>query len=352
MKYLSIALLLLFSCEQEEAEKEVKTEVQETAKVEVMVKTLSPITIQDTLTFNGRLIASKEIDIIAQVSGELKSVNKNGSNVSKGQTVLEINSDYFKSGYQMALASYNMAKLNAEKIESNIKSYRELHKTGDISDDELKSYEVQYLSAKQQKWQSKNALDQARTARDNAIYKSPFSGTFGNSNLVVGQQISVGQSLGKIANLNTLKVKLSLSIEEVQRVKVGYIASFVSGETRLHGRVESISPVADTETGTYFLEILFKNEGNISISGMFGEVEIFGQTYNNVLALESEYISSIKGQSFLNTIENGKVKKTFVTPVGRIGKYDIVSNDVKKGIKYIIRSNNKIVFGAEVKVMN
>ena len=349
MKYISIILIIFLSCEKEESKETIKKEPNRT---EVSVKKLSVITLQDTLFFDGRLIASKEIDLIAQVSGELKSVKQNGSTIKARNKLFEVNSDFHKSGYQVALSSYKMAELNAEKLEKNIVSYRELHKTGDISDDELKTYEVQYLGVKQQKWQSKNALDQAKIVRDNAIYKAPFSGVFGNSNLVVGSQISHGQSLGKLANLTKLKINLSLSVEEISRVKVGNNVKFSDKLLNLNGVIKSISPIADTSTGTYLVELIFLNDGNVQISGLFGKVKIFGKRYENVVALKSEFISSIQGKSYLNEVDHDTIKRTFISPEMTLGLFDILSDSDKNGLNYVVRSNNKIVVGDTVKIVN
>lgn len=349
MKYIGVILLLLLSCEQEEVKELVK---DTSSKIEVSVMKLGKLTVQDTLSFDGRLIASQEIDLVSQVSGELKSIKANGTKIPSGNTIFEVNSDFHKSGYQVALASYKMAKLNAEKLEKNIVSYRELHKTGDISDDELKTFEVQYLSAKQQKWQSKNALDQAKIVRDNAIYKAPFSGVFGNTNLVVGQQISLGQSLGKLANLNKLKINLSLSVEEISRVMLGDNVHFSNNSISLNGTVKSISPVADTSTGTYLVELSFVNDGKVAISGLFGKVQLFGKKYENVTAMKSEFISSIQGKYYLNEVSNDTIKRTFISSKMKLGKFDILSDSDKNGLNYVIRSNNKITIGDTVKVVN
>ena len=348
MKYILLISILFFSCNEEDVTSEKKTE----KRTEVTTQTLLPTDIQDTLSFDARLVALHEIELVSRVSGTLSSVRKSSGKVTKGELLLEVEPALYSSNFNMANASFKMAEANYNQWKKKFKSFQELHASGDISDDDLKTYKVQFYNSEQQYYQMLNGKVNAKILRDNALLKAPFSGYFGNSDLVQGQHITIGDRFGTLADFSQLKVVLTLSLDEITRVKIGQRAVFHSSVAQLEGVVHSVSNVADKATGTYRVELRFKNDADtVRISGVFGKVTILGETYTDQLVVRQDYIQSEQGRYYLNCVSSGKVVKQPITRAFQIGNYTVLNNVSLHGKHYITSASNKIKEGAEVNVV-
>ncbi|MCB0279232.1 MAG: efflux RND transporter periplasmic adaptor subunit [Calditrichaeota bacterium] len=322
------------------------------SSVAVRVARITIGSIQDEVELAARLEAYQEIEILSSVSGKVSQFKSNGDYVKAGDFIYKADADLFYQKYISAKANLVQAEKSLEKWQNDIKTYEKLLKSNDISRDEYQNYEIQYLRADQSKTAANVLSEEAKLAYENAAYRAPFSGYVGNINLTIGQQISPGQSIGKLADFSKFKVVASLSVDEVQRFKKGDRAEFKAGSINLEGAVESVSPIADNRTGTYLARIAFNNIGNKQmVSGVFGKIKLYGTRYKDKYVLEQADILDQKGQKFIYVVEKGKTRRVDITEELRIGSKSIVSGDFKENDLYVTSGAGRLAANLEVSII-
>lgn len=308
--------------------------------------------VQDHMTFDTKLEAYQELNLTAFVSGKLKSMNKNGTYVKQGSSILSIDGDLYLKSFEAANANFEQAKKSFEKWERDINVFRKLHKSKDISDDELSKFELNYLSAKSQLKQSDMQRVEAQKRYHDAILAAPFSGLIGNFNLTAGQQINSGQYLGKLADFSKMKAEVSLSLEELRRFKVGDKASFIASSAKLNGYIETLSKLPDPKTGSYLCILVFPNsDSKVNVSGLYGKVTIYGERYDSVFFVNQDAIVKRNNKSYLFKVQNNVLKLTEISEVKEIGSVSIITGSINNDDRIVSRGTGKLAENLKVRII-
>lgn len=217
--------------------------------------------------YSGEIRARYEAVLGFRIGGKIvERLVDAGAQVKKGQVLARL--DAADTGLQesAATAQYRLA-------EDELKRYRELHEQGFISQSALDAKETAL----------KSAAAQAGLARNQAAYTSLVSdrdGVVSATLAEVGQVVSAGQPIVRVAQHGEREVAISIPESHFSAVKVGMPAEIelnvtVGGsQTTLHGHVREISPSADPASRTYLAYVPF-DAGNEKIAlGMTGRVKL------------------------------------------------------------------------------
>lgn len=344
MKKLVLLSILLFACEPAEQE-EMTQDVASTNDRSIQVKVIEVkrSNIQDYFVTTAQIQGYREIDLMSNVSGKVGQFRENGEYIKKGMPIFEIDSQLYHQQMKSAKSQLDAANRLAEKLQEDLKKYKSLLDSKDISMDEYKNHEISTLNAIQSARSAEVAYEQARLNYENAAYIAPFSGYLGQINLTVGQTVNPGMKIGKFADLSRLKAIVHLSIDEAVRFNKGDRAVFKNNSMMLEGVVESISPLADSQTGTYLTKIVFKNPESIRvISGMYGDIIIYGKEYQDVFVLDSDIITNKNEQYYIYTAIDNKTHEVKVHIDRNIGNQSIISGEINIGDKLITSSVGRL----------
>jgi membrane fusion protein, multidrug efflux system len=321
-------------------------------KIGVETFKLKKSTIQDKIEFQTQLKAYQELDLTAFVSGRVNKLEANGSYIGKGRSILSIDGDLYTSSYEAASSSYKQAEQNFQKWENDIAIYRKLHKSNDISDDEIKNFELNFLNAQTLMKQSKMQMIEAKKRYQDALLIAPFSGIIGNFNLTVGQQISVGQYLGILADLSKMKSEISLSVEELDRFSIGDKALFKSKKLELNGRIESISQLPDPKTGSYLCIVAFPNlKKEVSVSGLYGKVTLFGDVYENIFAVGQDAIVDRDDKKYLFQVKKNILRLVEIYEAKEIGSMSVIEGQLNSDDLIVSRGTGKLAENLKVRII-
>jgi len=150
-------------------------------------------------------------------------------------------------------------------LEDTLKKYQERLEGPDA--DDIASADARIKAAEAN-------LSSAKANLDNLELKATIDGTVVDDDLVVGQQVSPGAPVMRIADLSKLYVETDdLTEIEVVNVKVGQKVTVVADalpSVEMAGTVESISKVYEEKRGdiTYTVRILLENPDPLLLWGM------------------------------------------------------------------------------------
>ncbi len=187
------------------------------------------------------------------------------------------------------------------------------------------------------------AYDLAANTLANTRVTAPISGYVTSSNVTVGQMVGAGAPMITIINTNSMDIKLKVTESTVTGIAQGSEAQISvksAGIENMAGTVATVSPSKDAATGLYEVVINVPNEDGTLKGGMFADVNIVTEKYDNVLCVPSNAIISEDDKSYVYVQQGEKAVKKEVT----LGKEDETNTEILSGVA---QGDNVIVKGKE-----
>ena len=249
--------------------------------------TLHRETVTAPLSWSAAIKGAGDVSIISRCTGTLNEIKvKNGQRVKAGDVLFLIDNrsamnslEHAKADLQTAIAQRDNAQLEAE-------SNKELAEQGIISDYLLRTSLNALQSAEAQVAQARAAIRDAELNLDYRTIKSPVDGLVGNIIPRVGDVITEGMMLTRIAGVSEMEASFSLtesqihalvaesgSLDKLVRIAPPMTLRFKDGkEYKYKGRISSFSGMVDQQTGSVTCYITFPNPDGELFSGMQGSV--------------------------------------------------------------------------------
>ena len=292
-----------------------------TMKVEATDKELST---SYSATIRGR----QDIDIYPQVPGTIEKLCvTEGQKVRRGQLLFIIDQVPYKAALKTAVANVEAARAALATAELTYNSNKELYAQKVVSEFSLKTAENSYLTAKAQLSQ---AEAQEISARNNLSYtevKSPSDGVVGALPYRAGALVSpsLPQPLTTVSDNSDMYVYFSMtenqllaltrqygSIAETLKSMPGVQLQLSDGSIYdLPGRVESISGVIDTSTGSVSLRAAFPNPNGLLHSGGAGNI-ILPSIYKDCIAVPQAATFELQNKVYVYKVVDGKASSAMI----------------------------------------
>ena len=273
------------------------------AEYSVMTISTSDVTIPSThsATIRGR----QDIAIYPQVSGTISKVCvKEGEVVRQGQLLFIIDQVPYKAALQTAKANVAAAEASVATAQLTYDSKKELFAKNVVSQFDLQTSQNNLLTAKSQLAQAEAQLVNAANNLSYTEVKSPSNGVVGVLPYRVGALVSasIPQPLTTVSDNSDMYVYFSLTENQLLD------GSLYSQE----GRIESISGVIDTSTGSVQLRAVFPNPGRLLHSGSSGNV-LLPHIYKNVVTVPQVATFELQDKKFVYKVENGVATSQNIT---------------------------------------
>lgn len=219
--------------------------------------------LQLTITATGSVQPFEEVDVGAQVSGQLETVHARvGDHVAKGDLLAEIDRTLLVARLESARASLDGLKAQMAEQQAQAVYAAQLHARnkrlfeGDaISEDSVQSSEASLKVAearlealKAQIRQSQSSVEEQETNLNYTKIYAPISGTVVAEVAVEGQTLNANQTtptILRLANLSTMTVWAEVSEADVMRLKPGmpvYFNTLGSSGRQWHSTLRQILP--------------------------------------------------------------------------------------------------------------
>ena len=294
-------------------------------------------------THSATIRGRQDIAIYPQVSGTISKVCvTEGEVVRKGQLLFIIDQVPYKAALRTAEANVASAKASVATAQLTYDSKKELFAKNVISQFDLQTAENSLLTAKA-------TLAQAEAQRVNAAnnlsyteVKSPSNGVVGVLPYRVGALVSasIPQPLTTISDNSEMYVYFSLTENQLLDLTRQFgsmdkaIAALPDVQLQLNdgsmydkpGRIESISGVIDTSTGTTQLRAVFPNPGRLLHSGSSGNV-LLPHTFENVVIIPQTATFELQDKKFVYKVIDGVASSQLITV-----------SDQSNGQEYIVTS--------------
>ncbi|MBW5290381.1 MAG: hypothetical protein Rsou_0896 [Candidatus Ruthia sp. Asou_11_S2] len=345
------------------------------------VQVVSGMSLDKRALLGGSVISSSQVNLVAQVSGDVLSIGgQEGDMFKQGSILVTLEQESIQAQRDSAyaeIASANEALRNAGvQYSQSIVSPNSGGMFGSIpgmfsmfTDPMLKisgqgnpdfdkfanrtSRYTNYQQAKNKLKQAELHLKQVEARLKDANISAPFDGVIVAKSISKGDVVQPGQILIKFANIKNLQVEVnvpsrlvrSLKLNKTYRIKLD-IANIV-----VNAKLSQIYPIADN--AKHSVKVKFDLPANVPVlSGAYAEVEIFeidsGVLTPTIPEVAIMWRSSLPSVFVINSSTN-KTELRFIRLGEQVGKdKKSVLSGLKIGEKIVANPNILMVSGMSI----
>lgn len=298
--------------------------------------------------YTGFIEANQEMELRAQVSGQIKAKYfKGGESVKAGQVLYSIDPRTYEANLLNAKATYNMAQADAER-------YTILYNQNAISKQTLDK-------ALTQRDQAKAAFINAEVAMSETQVTAPFAGRVDTASLEVGNFVTQGQTvLTKISDTNPVNSKFSVAEPEYLKLSASKGDGTALENLKLvlsdgsiyehTGRVIEVNRGISNNTGTVTVKAQFENPNRRLLPGMFAHVRAEGGIKKDAILIPQRSIVEMLYKKFVFVVgQDKKVKMTEVTTGQVVDRLVVCESGLKGDEVIVVEGTGKIRNDAQVK---
>jgi membrane fusion protein (multidrug efflux system) len=271
---------------------------QASTKLPVDVLILKAGVLDNKLTINGSVLPNESLELRAETSGKITRLFfKEGSQVKKGDLLLQINDEEIKAELEKQLHN---RKLNQD----NEFRQRKLLEKDAISQEE-------YDNALNRLNTTLGDIKVLTAQLEKTKVKAPFDGTIGLRYISEGAYISPASTIATLYNISPAKIEFSIPGRYSTQVAQGKKILFTieNDLTVYEGEVYAIEPRIDPSTRTLSLRAIANNEKGALLPGQFVKVELILETVSNAIMVPTEAVIPEQGGKKVFVLENGKAKE-------------------------------------------
>lgn len=268
------------------------------------------------LPVSGTMQPVNQVTVKAKVPGEVRQLAvREGESVKAGQMLARIDTADLETKLVERIGALESAKAQlalAEKTRAmNNKLLSEKFISQNAFDGSESSYSVAQGSVKSVEAQ----VQLAQNAIRDAAVIAPLNGIVAKRHVQPGEKVAFDAPILTLVDLRELELAALVPAVDVPELKVGLAVELTVegfGDRRFNGRIERINPSTEPGTRAFNVYIGLPNAESTLRSGMFatGRIAIATSTPTPTLPLGA--IRTEAGQSFVWTIDNGRLVRRIV----------------------------------------
>lgn len=334
-------------------------------KITYLTQKVKKIDISQTIEAVGKVYAKDQVDVGAQVSGQIIKLYVDvGSHVKQGDLIAQIDKDKQQNDLDITKAQLESAKANLESkkvaLEIASKQYQREQKLYAAKASSLENLEIQknnYYSLKAsvaelnaQVIQLEITLKNSKKDLDYTTITAPIDGVVINVAVDEGQTVNANQNtptIVRIANLDEMEIKMEIAEADVNKIKIGTELEFSllnDPQKTYRASIASIDP-ADTEVSDssssyssssssssnaiyYYAKFYVQNKDNFLRIGMSIQNEIVIASVKDVIAVPTYAIKNDAKGYYVEILQNQKAVKKYV----KFGIKDSINTQILEGV--------------------
>jgi len=259
--------------------------------VNVQADTVQLTPLKRTVSFLGSFAPSREVTVSTETTGKVITVGvQEGSRVSAGSLVAQLDTELLQAQLQSAIASYDNAVSTLNRYEQAASGVTRL---------QIDNARTQQLTAKAQ-------IDQLKKQISMCTIRAPFSGIITKRSFDLGAVVGTGAQMAQLSSIDQLKLEITVPESHIIEFRKGQqleVVTDVYAGKKFTGRVDMVAVQADA-SHNYMVKVLVDNTGDNALkAGMYGRVA-------------SQSQSSLQGISVPRTALVGSSKQPQVFVIG------------------------------------
>ncbi len=319
-----------------------KKETAAEQTVRVKVQEIQAEAVNGEQGFSGTIEEQSGVSLSFAGTGTIKRIYvSEGQTVRQGQLIAELDPTTMQN-------AYTISKTALEQAQDTYNRMKELHDGGSLPEMQWIQIENQLKSATASEAMAKKSL------ADTKLY-APFSGYISMKNAEIGENAAPGLSIVKLVNIASVKVKISVPEDDVQRIQKGSSMKIIVpalGNREFSGKVTERGVSADPRSRTYEVKATIQNYDGQLLPGMIcqaftnymqGTMGVFIPA--NLVQLDSD------NKTFVWVVNGDKAVKREIIISGETAQGAQVSGGLSDGDQLIVAGQQKVSNGMKVEVV-
>jgi membrane fusion protein (multidrug efflux system) len=300
---------------------------------------VKPSDFASNIEITGSIEANEAVTLRSEVAGLVTGIYfKEGSNVSKGTTLVKINDRDIQAQLREAITRQNLSASNENRA-------KQLLEKGAISQEE---YDTSL--AELQALRSQVQLIRAQLAKTTII--APFSGKVGLRNISVGEYLTPNTTIANLLSTNPVKISFSIPEKYVSQLKTNSSISFnIDGSNKTYtGKIFAIEPGINEQTRTLQIKALAPNVNNELLPGSFAKVKLALSAIKDAILIPTEAVIPVLQGKVVYVSKNGKAQQVPIETGTRTANQILVLSGLNVGDTVLTTGAMALKPDAEVKV--
>jgi len=310
---------------------------------EVMTKTIAPRPFNHYVQTQGIIESEENVQVSAKSAGIVTQVYvREGEQVSKGQTLAQIDNSLVSRGIDEIKASLELANTvyNRQK---------------NLWDQKIGT-EVQYLQAKNNKESLERRLASLNEQNDMTKIKAPISGVVDAVDVKAGQNIAPGMPAVRVVNNSDLRLNANVSEAYVSKIKKGdkVIVTLPDLNKDIEAKVTFVGRNINQLSRTFAMEADLPSSPDLR-PNMSAVIKVVYESYPSAITVPVNVVQDINGEKVIYVTEaKGDLTIARKRVVEVQGVFDDLAQvtGVKAGEEIISTGFQGLTDGQNIKVAN
>lgn len=332
-----IVIVLLVNKKTTQKKTELASQISTAVLVQIDVVKETPLNL--SFSSNGSLEPVRELAFVSDVAGRvINVVADEGTNVSAGQVLAQVDDEMLKADFAASEASYNALKADLER-------FTNANKQGGVTDQQLETIRSQFISAESRYITSKRRLADAKI-------KAPINGTVTKRYIETGTYLNPGARLFDIIDDTQLKVWCNVTERQVLLVSEGEKARVMCNtfpDETYSGTITYVGDRADRSLN-YPVEItVARSEKKLLKAGMFVTAYFDIPTENQGVMIPRSAITGSVSNARVYVVKNGSAEIRDVVVGMMMDKNVEVLKGLQAGDSIVVAGLINVSDGVKVK---
>lgn len=309
----------------------------------------------DARSYTGTIKPRYESDLGFRVSGKIVERLVNiGDRVAPGMTLARLDASDYRLSLESAEAELDAARSSLRQTEADEKRYAALNEKKWVSD---ANYEQKKATADEARGRVERATRALSLAKNQLAYtelNSTEAGVITALPVEVGQVVSAGQLISRVARLDELEAVVSIpeSRIDADRNAAASVTLWADGDRTYAAKLREVSPQADTATRTYQARYsLVKPDAAIAL-GKTATVHLASPSAGERAKVPLAAVFGDQGQPSVWVIEaNGRLSKKSVEVSAWTEMSAVISGGLAAGQKIVAAGVHKLDAAIPVRIV-
>jgi len=306
----------------------------------VLVETVHPTTMPDTIQLPGRIQPVIEADLSTEKPGRVSQLPiDKGDHVEAEQLLLQLDD----SLWQVALTQAQIEQRDAER---ELRRREGLQQAGAISTSAFDNIRTRKERADASVTEALEHIDQCKL-------RAPVAGVIDDRYVELGEFVHDGTILFKLITLDPVKLTLDIPEKEIISVETGQTMAFTVAALQnisFTGTVSFVSSLADRASNAYRAELLVANPSRILVPGMLADVTLVRGIHTNAVILDLETIIPRKGEHIVFIVEGDHAVRRVVSIDKLIGHKALLSDGLRAGEQVVTAGHRGLIDGMRIEI--
>ena len=315
-----------------------------------------------TSTYPGRVVPIARVDIVPQVSGEIREVKfSNGATVKAGDVLYLLDTVKYQAAVKNAESRLAECRANVHYAEVSYERHKKLLETRAVSLDAVDNALSQRDSSRAAYAAAQADLMAAKDDLAHCTIVAPISGKLGSTAKTKGNYVTAGsQPLVTLVQMAPIRVRFSISNREVLELLNGkgrrrpddirVDLTLADGSPGGEGSIEYVDNLSDEMTDTVTAYSLFENKGLRLVPG--GTVSVSLSSKSGVMRLAippTAVLQDTQGPYVWALDEAGVASRRTIARGNLCGDWLFVEKGLKLGERIVADGAHRVRKGMVVK---